>query len=114
MNNGLPFSEFADNSVDLRNGLSSGGSEDLHATRLFWWTHFDAYNPRVVFKPENLEHTITQLKRIDRSGDNTVIVSFARMSLDAVGVKGEGLHEWMKDVYLAVHGPDVAEVDVDV
>lgn len=106
MNHAPDFSEFADASVDLRNGLSSSLSKDLHDTWAFWCTHFEAYNPRVVFKPENLGHTIAQLKRIDRSGLDSTIVSFVRMSLQAVGMPGKELDDRIRLVEKAVYGQD--------
>lgn len=70
--------DIPDNSVDLRDGLT----DPLE----FWRTHLGFYDPEIMLLPDNRIVTIDALERIDCSGSLSVLASFAKRSMDAVGM----------------------------
>ncbi|MEK0093115.1 hypothetical protein [Corynebacterium sp. KPL3804] len=77
----LYMQDIPDNSVDLRDGLT----DPLE----FWRTQLDPYDPESMLLPENRIATINELKRIDSSGSPSVLASFAKRCMDAVGMNEE-------------------------
>jgi len=88
----LYMQEIPDNSVDLREGLT----DPLE----FWRTQLDFYDPESMLLPENRIATINELKRIDLSGSLSVLASFAKRSMDAVGMDEE-LQEGLDSIVFA-------------
>lgn len=70
--------DIPDNSVDLRDGLID--------PLAFWRTHLRFYDPEIMLLPDNRVMTIDALERIDSSGSLSVLASFAKRSMDAVGM----------------------------
>ena len=81
-----------DSSVDLRDGLA----DPLE----LWRTHLDPYDPESMLLPENRIATINELERIDSSGSPSVLASFAKRSMDAVGMN-EKLQEGLDSIVFA-------------
>lgn len=81
-----------DSSVDLRDGLA----DPLE----FWRTQLDFYAPESILLPENRIATINELERIDSSGSPSVLASFAKRSMDAVGMN-EKLQEGLDSIVFA-------------
>ena len=88
----LYMQEIPDNSVDLREGLT----DPLE----FWRTQLDFYDPESMLLPENRIATINELKRIDLSGSLSVLASFAKRSMDVVGMDEE-LQEGLDSIVFA-------------
>lgn len=84
--------DIPDNSVDLRDGLTDPLG--------FWRTHLDFYDPESMLLPENRSATISELERIDSSGSLPALASFAKRSMDAVGMNEE-LQEGLDSIVFA-------------
>lgn len=84
--------DIPDNCVDLREGLTDPLG--------FWRAHLDPYAPERMLLPENRIATISELKRIDLSGSLSVLASFAKRSMDAVGMNEE-LQEGLDSIVFA-------------
>ena len=81
MSNEIYMRDIPDNSVDLRDGLT----DPLE----FWCTHLRFYDPEMMLLPDNRIITINELERIDSSGSLSALASFAKRSMDAVGMDEE-------------------------